>query len=330
MRETVLIRAGLLIGFLALAGVPVLAADSAVRWLSPHFTDHPLVGSVWSGDGKRSSRADMDRAAASSNFVLLGEIHSNPDHHRLQAELLDVMVEAGRRPAVVFEMIPAAYQQRLDAFIAEGPSDAAGLGAAVEWEKRGWPQWTIYQPIADAALAAGLPIMAGDLDRETIRTIGRKGRAALASAEQARLSLDDDFPEQASARLKDILQQSHCNLLPEQAIEPMILVQRARDGALAAAMMEAGKAGGGDAVLIAGGGHVRRDLAVPRILGARLPGSRTLAVAFIEVDEKLMSAEDYDVLELYDFVIFTPRADLTDHCAGLAEQMKTKPAPSPQ
>jgi len=55
-----------------------------------------------------------------------------------------------------------------------------------------------------------------------------------------------------------------------------------------------------------------------------------LAVAFIEVDEKLMSAEDYDVLELYDFVIFTPRADLTDHCAGLAEQMKTKPAPSPQ
>jgi uncharacterized iron-regulated protein len=270
----------------------------------------------------------MDRAAASSNFVLLGEIHTNPDHHRLQAELLDVMVEAGRQPAVVFEMIPAAYQQRLDAFIAEGPSDAAGLGAAVEWEKRGWPQWTIYQLIADAALAAGLPIMAGDLDRETIRTIGRKGRAALASEELARLSLDDDFSEQASARLKDILQQSHCNLLPEQAIEPMIMVQRARDGALAAAMMDAGKAGG--AVLIAGAGHVRRDLAVPRILEARLPASRTLSVAFVEVDEALAEPQDYGMLEFYDFIVFTPRADLTDHCAELAEQMGKKPGSSPQ
>ncbi|HMB46661.1 MAG TPA: ChaN family lipoprotein, partial [Afifellaceae bacterium] len=152
-----------------------------------------------------------------------------------------------------------------------------------------------------------------------------KGRAAFTPEQQTRLMLDGDLPEAASAQLKEILQQSHCNLLPEQAIAPMILVQRARDGALAAALLDALKSGADGAVLIAGAGHVRRDLAVPRILESAKPASRTLAVAFIEVDEDIETAEDYDVLDYYDFVVFTPRADLTDHCAELAEQMKTKP-----
>jgi uncharacterized iron-regulated protein len=318
-------RSALAFAILCLFALPAPAAEPLTDWTSSHFKSHPLVGTVWSADGRPATWPDLQREAVSADIVLLGEIHDNPDHHRLQSEMLGALVTSGRRPAVIFEMIPAGYQQRLDAFLAKNPATAEGLGAQLDWEKRGWPNWQSYRPIADRALAGGLKILAGDLDRDLIRTISRKGRAALAPEQQARLMLDGDLPEAASARLKEILQQSHCNLLPEQAIAPMILVQRARDGALAAALLDALKSGADGAVLIAGAGHVRRDLAVPRILESAKPAPRTLAIAFIEVDEALVAATEYDVLENYDFVVFTPRADLTDHCAELAEQMKAKP-----
>jgi len=324
------IAAGLLTGLQFLCAAQALAADAAPDWQSPHYAGHPLAGTVWSGDGKPATRSDLERSAVSSDFVLLGEIHTNPDHHRLQAELLTAMTAAGRKPALVFEMIPAGFQDVLDAFVAAAPASAKGLGPSVDWEGRGWPPWSIYQPVAEAALAAGLPMVAGDLDGSLIREIGRKGRTALSPDQQERLSLSGDLSEPLNAEIREILKQSHCNLLPDPAIEPMLLVQRARDGALAAAMLAAVNGGADGAVLIAGAGHTRRDFAVPRILADRKAGSRIVSVAFVEVDPDMMSLEQYGVSNLYDFTVFTPRADLTDHCAELAERMKGRPEKEPE
>ncbi|HSG94176.1 MAG TPA: ChaN family lipoprotein, partial [Afifellaceae bacterium] len=134
-------------------------------WQSPHFRDHPLAGTIWRGDGSRSDGTALSGAVLAADYVLLGEIHTNPDHHLIQAMLIDGLVAKGRRPAVVFEMIPAGLQTKLDEHLAANPDDAAGLGAALEWEKRGWPAWSMYRPVAEASLAAGLAIKAGDLDR---------------------------------------------------------------------------------------------------------------------------------------------------------------------
>ncbi|HSM42997.1 MAG TPA: ChaN family lipoprotein [Afifellaceae bacterium] len=322
-----ILRTALLAGLVALGAAPAAAETHLPDWTATHYADHPLVGTVWSGDGIAATWSDIERAAAAAEFVLAGEIHPNPDHHRLQARLLQSMVEAGRRPALVFEMIPAAYQVKLDSFAEAAPPDAGGLGNLVDWAKRGWPDWAIYEPIADIALSSGLPIVAGDLDRETIRAIGRTGRSALGEAEQARLALGADLPAGLADTLTGILKESHCNLLPEQAIPAMILVQRARDGAMAAAMTEAKTRGADGAFLVAGAGHVRRDLAVPRVLSQSAPGASVLTVAFIEVDEKASGVAGYGTVGLYDFVVFTPRWELADHCAELAEQMKQrKPA----
>ncbi len=319
-----ILRTALLAGLAALGAAPAAAENLLPDWTATHYADHPLVGTVWSGDGTAANWSDIERAAARADFVLAGEIHPNPDHHRLQARLLQSMVGAGRRPALVFEMIPAAYQAKLDSFSGAAPADAGALGNMVDWEKRGWPDWAIYEPIADVALSSGLPIVAGDLDRETIRSIGRTGRSALGAAEQARLALGGDLPAGLTDTLTGILKESHCNLLPDQAIPAMILVQRARDGAMAAAMTEAKARGADGAFLVAGAGHVRRDLAVPRVLSQTAPGASVLTVALVEVDQEITDVAGYGGAGLYDFLVFTPRWDLTDHCAELEEQMKQR------
>jgi uncharacterized iron-regulated protein len=303
------------------------APDAAAKdeWVSQHFRDHPLAGTIWTGDFQPATIQQVEAAVAKADFVLLGETHTNPDHHRLQAQMIGVLARNGRQPAVVFEMIPANLQADLDRHIeATSPVEASGLGKVLRWEERGWPDWAIYQPIAEAALAGSMPLKAGSLDREAQKAVS-KGEPQLLE----QLGLKEPLaPQIAEAQAKEI-KEGHCNLLPDNSVEPMIRVQRARDAHLAQAMLAARPEDG--AVLIAGAGHVRRDWAVPPVLRRVSPEKPIVSIAFFEVDEKLSTPADYvqaldGLPKPYDFLYFTPKADLTDHCAELEKHFKAKKA----
>lgn len=306
---------------LALAAGLALACPAGALdlsgWQSAHFRDNPLNGTIVARDGKAATARALLDAVSGADFVAVGEIHDNPDHHRIQAEILAAMVDAGKRPAVVFEMVPASLQPVLDR---AGETGAEKLGDALEWEKRGWPDWSMYRPIAEVALAAGLPLVAGDLDRDVIRAIGRQGSAAVAPEEAARIGLGLPFPDSASESLKQELVESHCGMMPEAMIAPMITVQRARDGALAAAM--AAHAGRG-AFLVAGAGHVRDDRGAPAVLAQLLPGADVLTIGLRQTGQS-RRLEDHVTGEPFDFVILTPSASIEDHCAGLRERFAPK------
>src|SRR5512133_990219 len=102
----------------ALALVALLASACAPRfdprlvdvpiagrtWVSTDQVSHPLVGRIWEPrTGKFVDEAALDAALASAEWVALGEVHDNPDHHLLQARLLRAVVASGRRPALAFE-----------------------------------------------------------------------------------------------------------------------------------------------------------------------------------------------------------------------------------
>ncbi|MCI5077841.1 ChaN family lipoprotein [Oricola sp.] len=280
---------------------------------SASAADHPLVGTVWTGRGDPASFADIEHAAVQSDFVLIGEIHSNAEHHATQAKLVRAMAEAGRAPTIVFEMVPRGLQGALDAFLAQDAPDANALGEALQWETRGWPDWAIYQPIAEAALDAGLPMRSGDLDRDTIRAIARG--ADMPGDPVA-------YPEALGDRIGAEIMTAHCDLMPAEAIPPMVTVQQARDLSMADAMLASDEDG---AVLIAGGGHTRTDWGVPFVLHAKAPDRSVLSIGQFEVTEEGTAFADYidegEASLPYDFVIFTTRSDDTDDCAKLREQM---------
>ena len=118
------------------------ATDSDMAWLSAFGTDHPLAGRIWRPSDGRF--VDLDAVAAAleeAAFGLLGEKHDNPDHHRLQSLLIEALIGRGRRPAVVFEMFATDQAPAIAEYLGANPRDAAGLGAAVGWAERGWPDW---------------------------------------------------------------------------------------------------------------------------------------------------------------------------------------------
>src|SRR5687768_4939373 len=82
-----------------------LTACSANSWQSHYGRNHPLTGRIWDvASGEFIDRPTLIMRLARAEFVLLGEKHDNPDHHRLQAEVVRGLIAAGRRPAVGFEM----------------------------------------------------------------------------------------------------------------------------------------------------------------------------------------------------------------------------------
>ena len=325
------VRSLLSVAILAVSSQFAVSADAYGPWQSKHNTEHPLVGQIWSlAEKKAVSEDDLVADLASVDAVLLGEIHDNPDHHALQARVIEHLVERGRKPAVVYEMIPRDFAEPLSEYLKNPKHGVDGLGQLLKWDERGWPDWKMYRPIAATALAAGLDILAGDLGRDTQRQIGRKGLDVLDADFRKRIRVDMPLDDARRDGLLEKLHDGHCGLLPKQALAPMLGVQKARDAALADAVLEGVSKGG--AVLIAGAGHARGDWAVPWYVKQRDGDVTIRSVAFVEADPETPNALDYydkgaDGQPLFDYVWFTPRATLTDHCAELKERFSKKPVP---
>ncbi len=300
------------------------ASSQAEAWLAKLDREHPLVGKVWDVRAERFlDVVVLAERLAQARFILLGERHDNPDHHRLQARLLAGLLAQGRRPAVVFEMLELEQQPELERYRKNSTATAAGLGEALGWAKTSWPPFAQYLPIFERAFEAKLPIVAGNLAHATARQLVREGLTALPKQTVEALRLDQAFPAALEAPLLDELRASHCGHLPESMLGPMALAQHARDAQMARALLDAGRSDG--AVLIAGAGHARRDRAVPYYLGLEAPGLAVLSVALLEVqhgvgDPREYLAEPQGAAAVFDFAWFTPRVSDEDPCLAFKKK----------
>jgi uncharacterized iron-regulated protein len=307
----------------AAAVEPPRGANEA--WLTRLDADNQLVGEIWDvRNGVFVTLPQLAEALAKARFVLLGEKHDNPDHHVLQAEVIERLVTLGRKPAVVLEMLEESQQPTIDQYVARPDATAAGFGAALGWEKTSWPPFSEYQPIFSAAFAHRLRLVAGNIAHADAKALVKQGVSALSAERAQRLRLDRQLPPQLEASLIDELRASHCGHLPERLLAPMALAQHARDAQMAKALAESGGSDG--AVLIAGGGHARRDRGVPYYLSLEAPGATQASVVLREVRRGETDPKRYlDEEGPFDFVWFTPRASDEDPCAAFTAPPAKQP-----
>jgi uncharacterized iron-regulated protein len=218
---------------------------------------------------------------------------------------------------VGFEMFDLDDATAIAGHLAAAPNDAAGLGGVVHWNERGWPDWAMYQPIAEAALEAKLRVVPTNLPLATVRKMRSAGLAALEPQVTRALGLDRPLSESMTARLAADIRASHCGYASEESVKAMLAVQRARDAQMAQSLIAAGAPDG--AVLVAGAGHVRNDYGIPVYLSAEAPGRRVISIAFLEVDNRKPEPHNYSLPYAdgrlpFDYVWFTPRVDDENPC----------------
>jgi uncharacterized iron-regulated protein len=294
------------------AGAPARARDAAfVRTLAPRMPSTRraavliVIGlaSLLGACATAMPAADWEGRLRGNAIVLLGEVHDNAEQHRLRLAVLERAIDAGWRPAIVMEQFDRERQADIDRARRERPLDARyviELAGA-----RGW-EWDFYRPFVDLALRFQLPLVAGDLSNADTTKIVRSGFAAVFDdAGRVALGLDRTIePAWESAQEREI-DAGHCHALPPSLWPRMARAQFARDAVLAQALDD--HAGQG-AVLLAGNGHVRRDVGVPRWL--KLDPGRVLSVAFLE------DGDDATPTAAFDSVVRTAPAARADACAA--------------
>lgn len=217
-------------------------------------------------------------SAAEAPIWLLGEVHDNPEGHRQRFAWLQQQVMQGWRPVIALEQFDREQQPLLDKAQQECV-DSACLLARVAGEQQ-W-QWPFYSPVIDLALQQRLPLLAANLSRADAGKVMRQGyRAALDEATLSRFGLDQ--PPAAdlwAAQRKEIID-SHCGKLPQRMVDGMVQAQIARDVWMAQVLSQHAER---SVVLLAGNGHVRRDLGVPYWLRQRGVGE-SRSIGFVETD----------------------------------------------
>jgi uncharacterized iron-regulated protein len=219
-------------------------------------------------------------------------------------------------------MIDDAQTAALDQFLGTHPRDALNLGDLLSWQTSGWPDWSLYRPIADAALAQphppAKPLRAANLPLNQVRDIARNGLKAsgLDTALAATLNQAQTRDPAVLAVHADDIRQVHCGMLPDSAIAPFALAQYARDMAMARSIVAA-RAEAPDAIVLLIAGHARKDVGVPLHLARRLPNVRIASVGFLErtSDGQTLSAP-------FDYVWETVAVDRDDPCAGFTQPVR--------
>jgi uncharacterized iron-regulated protein len=246
--------------------------------------------------------ADSVARVRDARYVLLGEVHDNPEHHRARAELLRGLLSDGRPTRVLFEQMPLGT----DAAIAAAPRNAESVADAGRLDRRAW-QWPLHRPLVEAALSGRSTVAGANLERDVARAVMRDGANVLPGDVQALLALP--WTPQQQALLERTIDDGHCGMLPRERWPAMALAQRARDAAMARAMLDA--PAGERVVLIAGNGHVRSDIGVPHYLrAAGVPDRGIAAVAYLEEGDDTQPGR-------FDLVRRTPRAERADPCQAL-------------
>ncbi len=262
------------------------------------------------GENKADTTSDTWAAVrqrwTAETWLLLGEVHDNVAQHRLRHELLQAQLKNGWRPALLMEQFDREHQAAINAALrhpgasAQSIVDAAGRSG-------GW-DWPLYLPFVELALRHGLPIVAVNVSRGDARRVMADGLKAH--------GFDDVLPADVRQALGEDILASHCGAIPEQVAQRMVLAQVARDQSMARALVQHGTQG---AVLLAGNGHVRKDIGVPRWLPPHAR-QRALSVGLLEAGDTQCSA--------YDEVIVTTPQARPDPCADFKAPATPQPAAS--
>lgn len=255
------------------------------RWLALLLV--ALGGCATPTDDRR-----LDAALRSRPIVLFGEVHDNAAQHALRHAALARWIDAGARPTIVMEQFDRERQGDLDRALAEPGLNARRL---VEVAGGGGWKWDLLEPTLELAIRHRLPVVASNLSRADARRVIREGLGAI--------GLAGVTPAEVEAVLADEIVASHCGQVDVSTARSMVRAQVARDRVMAAAVERAAERG--PVVLLAGNGHVRRDVGVPRWLGRP---ERAVSIGLLE-----RPAADAPP---FDLVVETLAADRADPCAA--------------
>jgi uncharacterized iron-regulated protein len=151
------------------------ACDTRARWIDLK-TGQPIDKGELIGD-----------LVAKTAVVLLGELHTDVDHHNWQLHTLAALYGRGGNIVIGFEAFPRRLQSVLNDWVEGKLTDQAFLKAS-EWGQVWGYDAGFYMPLFQFARLNRIPMIALNVERSLVARVGREGWEAVPRSEREGLS----------------------------------------------------------------------------------------------------------------------------------------------
>jgi len=189
---------------------------------------------------------------ATAPMVIVGEEHTNVEHHRIENALLHNLNKRRPQGSVLLEMINSSQQEavnRVKEATRSGTTVSSNRAAqALRWDP-GWP-WALYGELVMTALEGPYPLLAANISRQQVSELYT--HPVFPAGEHA------SQPKVHEA-LSAIIWLMHDGKIEDDQMRAMIAIQQQRDRFMAEQLRKAPR----PALLIAGGYHAAKDIGVP-------------------------------------------------------------------
>jgi uncharacterized iron-regulated protein len=146
--------------------------------------------------GQILDRGELFRdVVAKPSVVLLGESHTDADHHRWELQTLAALHGRGGSLVIGFEAFPRRLQAVLDDWVDGKLTDEAFLKAS-EWRQVWGYDAALYMPLFQFARLNRIPMIALNVERKLVSRVGEQGWENVPVAEREGLS--DPAPASAA------------------------------------------------------------------------------------------------------------------------------------
>jgi uncharacterized iron-regulated protein len=129
--------------------------------------------------------SDVVPALKQNRIVLVGEHHSNINHHEAQANIIRTLQESGAQVAIGLEMFRSDSQQALDRWVAGKIDEEKFL--EIFYDNWGY-SWENYRVIFDYARENKIPLIGLNVSRDITRQVSRRGFQSLNQEQKGKLS----------------------------------------------------------------------------------------------------------------------------------------------
>ncbi|MFP4212690.1 MAG: ChaN family lipoprotein [Desulfohalobiaceae bacterium] len=219
-------------------------------------------GTILEAQGSRVDREQVLRLLEQSDYIILGEGHTNPCDHRVQAEILQLLAGSESDFALGLEMVPSDKQDVLQEFN-QGRLGLEELEESLQWQKIWGHDYSWYQPVLQTARQAGIPVYGLNVPQKALQELKDKGLQEM--SRQQRQDLPQPIIHPAEDQEQSLRQeyQRHENFLQGkshalQDEERFILVQSVWDSQMAQEAIKVHKTGL-KVLILAGSRHARKD-----------------------------------------------------------------------
>ena len=250
--------------------------------------------------------------SAQNTIYLLGEVHDNPKAHSERFSLIESLVSKKFRPVIAMEQFDRDNQEALNQALSSCKNADCVIQKA---GGKGW-EWNFYKPVIETALKLRLPIIAANISSSDAMKIVRNGLGAALSNETLHdFNLNMPLDSVLFQKQKIAIDDGHCRTLPNSAFKGMVNAQVARDVWMAKTIRDNGANG---LILLAGNGHIRKDIGVYRWL-SDAERSRTEVIAFTEEEGETVKESE---AQLYDRTIRLKPFERDDPCKAFTGKSK--------